>query len=166
MRINDFAPYVNNAKIHTPEQIKKIANSIEKFGFLQPIIIDKNNVIVVGHGRYEASQLLGLSECREASHASKGEKFIPYLRISNLTEEEITAYRLADNRLNDSDWNEELYGIELQKINVELQDVLGLEMEEIETKEIENPKNKNKEINTSSLATDHECPKCGFQFSD
>lgn len=62
MKIEEIKPYKKNAKNHPPEQINALAKSIKEFGFNQPIVIDKNNVIIVGHGRYEAAKVLGLEE--------------------------------------------------------------------------------------------------------
>src|SRR3990167_7672345 len=92
LEISKIKPYPKNAKKHPKSQIEKIANSIKKFGFNQPIVLEKNNEIVVGHGRYEAAKLLGLED-------------VPVVRIDNLSEEEVRAYRLADNKLNESEWD-------------------------------------------------------------
>lgn len=62
LNIEEIKPYSKNAKKHPEKQIKQIADSIKEFGFNQPIVIDKNNEIVVGHGRYEAARTLGLKE--------------------------------------------------------------------------------------------------------
>lgn len=62
MKLDLIKPYKNNAKRHTPIQIQKIADSINAFGFNQPLVVDKDNVIIVGHGRYEAAKKLGLLE--------------------------------------------------------------------------------------------------------
>ena len=62
INIQDIKPYKNNAKKHDETQIKNVAESIKQFGFVQPIVLDKNNEIVIGHCRYEASKLLGLEE--------------------------------------------------------------------------------------------------------
>jgi DNA modification methylase len=79
-------PYENNVKNHPVSQLESITNSIKKFGFRQPIVIDKNNVIVAGHARYEAAATLGMAEvtCELAD---------------DLSEEEINAYRILDNEI-------------------------------------------------------------------
>lgn len=87
LSIDEIKPYDRNAKDHNPKQIKLIADSIKRFGFLQSIVIDKNNEIVAGHGRYEAAKFLGLKE-------------VPVIKADTLTEQEIKAYRLADNQIN------------------------------------------------------------------
>lgn len=84
--IYDIKPYENNAKKHTDAQIEEIAKSIHDFGFNQNLVIDKNNVLVVGHGRWEAAKLLGLDT-------------VPCVRAENLTDEQIRLYRLVDNRV-------------------------------------------------------------------
>lgn len=83
--IGDVIPYHKNAKEHPEKQLKKIANSIAEFGFNQPIVVDKKGVIIVGHGRYLAAQMLGVEK-------------VPVLEI-DLDEERAKAYRLADNKL-------------------------------------------------------------------
>ena len=103
MLIEQIKPYENNAKKHTTKQIKQVANSIKEFGFNQPIVVDKDNVIIVGHGRYEASKLLGLTD-------------VPVITV-DLTEEQANAYRLADNKLNESEWDMILVNEELKLLS-------------------------------------------------
>ena len=86
--ISELKPYENNARTHSDEQIEKIINSIKEFGFISPVIIDENNVILVGHGRTEAAKRAGLTE-------------VPYRRVTHLTEDQKRAYILADNKLSD-----------------------------------------------------------------
>ena len=85
-------PYPANAKKHPPEQVKHIANSIREFGFRQPLVIDADNVIVIGHGRLLAAKELGLET-------------VPVVRADDLTQEQIRALRLADNKTNESEWD-------------------------------------------------------------
>ena len=92
MLLSELHPYEQNAKKHPEKQVKQIARSIKEFGFNQPIVIDKNNEIIVGHGRYYAAQQLGLQE-------------VPTVKLENLTDEQVEAYRLADNKLNESEWD-------------------------------------------------------------
>lgn len=109
--IGYIKPYFKNAKEHPEKQIKKIANSIQKFGFNQPIVLDKDNVIVVGHGRYIAAQTLGMET-------------VPTLTV-DLDEERAKAYRLADNKLNESDWDMEIVIAELKGLSLEMLDLTG-----------------------------------------
>lgn len=90
--IEAVKPYENNVKIHEEEQVEKIAQSIKQFGFDQPIVVDKDGVIIKGHGRTEASRFLGL-------------KKVPVLVRRDLTEEQIKAARIADNRVAISDFD-------------------------------------------------------------
>src|SRR3990167_9517011 len=110
--IGEIKPYEKNAKKHPEKQIKQIADSIQEFGFNQPIVVDKDDVVIVGHGRLEAAKLLKLDE-------------VPVLRLKNLSEAKIKAYRLADNKLNESRWKmklviDELKELNLQGINIEI----------------------------------------------
>lgn len=133
IKISELSPYENNARTHSPEQIEAICNSIREFGFINPVIIDENNMILVGHGRIEAAKVLGLDEA-------------PYRRIENLTEDQKRAYILADNKLSDlGGWDEGLLAQELGEIeldmslfgfdNVELED-LDFNTDDIEEDEI------------------------------
>ena len=83
--IESVVPYALNNKIHTPEQIDRIANSISMFGFNQPICIDEKNVVLVGHGRLAAAKKLGL-------------RAVPAIKLLNLTETGKKAYRIIDNK--------------------------------------------------------------------
>src|SRR3990167_1091077 len=112
VNISEIKPYPKNAKKHSKGQIKQIAASIKEFGFNQPLVLDKEGLVIVGHGRYLAAQELGL-------------KKVPVLRLPNLTDEQVKAYRLADNRLNESEWDfdlviEELKGLDAKGFNIEL----------------------------------------------
>ena len=127
-KISELKPYKKNAKKHTKEQVKQIANSILEFGFTQPVLIDKDDNVVAGHGRCLGAKKAGLKE-------------VPTLCLDDLTEEQIKAYRLADNKLNESDWDfsllDEELGILSDDIDMELfgfnanlsDDELELEME-------------------------------------
>lgn len=102
--IKQLKPYKKNAKKHPKEQIEQIANSIKEFGFTQPVLIDKNNYVVAGHGRILGAKDAGLKE-------------VPTLCLDDLTEEQIKAYRLADNKLNESEWDKALLSEELEELN-------------------------------------------------
>lgn len=103
-------PYANNAKKHPQEQIDRLANGIKAFGWTQPIVIDKNNVVVIGHGRLMASKQLGLD-------------LVPVVMRDDLSEAEINACRLEDNKTNESDWDfskleEELASLAIEGIDM------------------------------------------------
>ena len=96
----DLTPYEHNAKRHPDEQVEHIANSIREFGFRQPIVVDADNVVVIGHGRLLAAKKLGLDA-------------VPVVRADDLTEAQIKALRLADNKTNESEWDFGLLDAEL-----------------------------------------------------
>lgn len=127
--IDDLVPYEKNAKIHSPDQIQKIAASIKEFGFRMPIGIDKNNIIVFGHGRVEAAKLLGYTEVRiGANQAKVKEKFIPCIYIDDLNEKQIRALRLAENKLAEAPFDELLLTEELNFLGVEMSSLAGFEV--------------------------------------
>lgn len=113
--IHDLKPYEKNAKKHPKKQVEQVAKSIQEFGFNQPIVIDKNNVIIVGHGRLEAAKLLGLKE-------------VPVLQV-DLPEDKIKAYRLADNKLNESEWDMNLAVEELKELDKEMAALTGFDLD-------------------------------------
>lgn len=102
----NLIPYENNPRVNG-YAVKKVMESIKEFGFKNPILVDKDKVIVAGHTRREASILLGLEK-------------VPYIIADDLTPDQIKAYRIADNKLSElSTWDEEMLKVELG----ELQDV-------------------------------------------
>lgn len=96
-------PYELNAKKHPVTQIKALAEAIKHFGFSPAIEVDTKGVIVSGHGRFLAAQELGWKAQKESARARKGEKFIPYVILDDLSEVEIALKRLGDNKLAQSD---------------------------------------------------------------
>lgn len=101
--IKELKPYKKNAKKHDKKQVEQIANSIKEFGFTQPVIIDANNEVVAGHGRILGAKKAGLKE-------------VPTVCLEELTEEQIKAYRLADNKLNESEWDKKTLKEELDEL--------------------------------------------------
>ncbi len=101
----DLQAYDRNARTHSKKQIRKIADSIQKFGFNNPVLIDDENRIIAGHGRVEAAKQLGLD-------------LIPVIRLGHLTEDEMRAYIIADNRLAElAGWDKSILAIELQHLS-------------------------------------------------
>ena len=110
--IGELTPNPQNARTHPKGQIKKIANSIKKFGFLNPVLIDQHGVIIAGHGRIEAAKTLGMAT-------------VPCLVFDHLSEAQRRAYTLMDNRsAEDSGWDKALIAAEMKWLNAE-----GFEME-------------------------------------
>lgn len=89
---DDLIPYSGNAKQHPPEQVERIANSIKAFGWQQPIVVDKDKTVIIGHGRLFAAKELLLDK-------------VPVVFADNLTEDQVNALRLADNKTNESAWD-------------------------------------------------------------
>ena len=121
--LSEIKPYPKNAKEHPEKQIKKIANSIAKFGWARPIAVDPNDVIIYGHGAYLAALSIGRTTG-------------PILKL-NLNEEQAAAYRLADNQLNAlSDVQMDVVIEELKTLSLEMLDLTGFNSNLIlETKE-------------------------------
>jgi ParB-like chromosome segregation protein Spo0J len=105
--IDKIIPYENNVKIHDQKQIEKIAESIRRFGWDQPIVVDKNGVIIKGHGRTLAAKHLGLDK-------------VPVLVRDDLTDDQVKAARIADNRVAMGDIDTEMLQEELRKIDLDL----------------------------------------------
>ena len=113
--IMEIKPYPKNAKKHPKKQIEQVANSIKEFGMNQPIVVDKQGVIIVGHGRYEALKSLGVQVKDE------------YIKVVDLTEEQAKAYRLADNKLNESEWDMDLVIEELKDLSEPMLELTGFD---------------------------------------
>lgn len=101
ININELIPYANNARTHSKEQINKLRSSLREFGFVNPVLIDKDKNIIAGHGRCIAAKEEGMKE-------------VPCVLVEHLTEAQKKAYILADNRLAmDAGWDDELLALEL-----------------------------------------------------
>ncbi len=108
MRVEDLIPYENNPR-KNDNAVEAVANSIREFGFKVPIIVDKDNVIVAGHTRLKAAEALGLET-------------VPVIRADDLTEEQVNAFRLADNKTG------ELAQWDMDRLFQELDDISGVDM--------------------------------------
>lgn len=146
--INDLIPYENNPR-KNDKSVDYVTNSIEQFGFKVPIVIDCNNVIVAGHTRYKAAIKLKMET-------------VPCIVADDLTEEQIKAFRLADNKVGElSAWDMDLLADELDGI-------FELDMSEFGFTDTDMPEDDlaldlddNKP--QQEMQTCH-CPKCGFEF--
>lgn len=116
MKISAVKSYKNNNKTHRQDQIEEVKKSILLFGFNQPILLNKDNVIIVGHARFEAVKQLGWDEMVEASRVPKGIKKIPYAYIEELSQEDIDRYRISDNFTNAGEVNYENLKLELKRL--------------------------------------------------
>ena len=148
--IEEITPYKNNPRINE-DAIPFVMNSIKEFGFKNPIILDKNNIVVAGHTRLESAKRLKMEE-------------IPCIYADDLTEEQIKAYRLADNKVSEkSMWD-------YDKLEEELDNILDIDMSKfdfnIDNFEIEIPEEKEETEKSTETKDKHEhiCPNCGLKF--
>lgn len=116
--ISELNPYKNNPRFND-EAVEAVANSIKQFGFKVPIIIDSSNIIVAGHTRLKAAKQLGIDK-------------VPCIVASDLTEEQIRAFRLVDNKVSElADWDYEKLEEELANINSIDMNIFDFDMSEI-----------------------------------
>ena len=121
----ELTPYAGNAKKHDSTQIANVAESIKQFGFVQPIVIDRNGVIVIGHCRALAAKKLGMKE-------------VPCVCVDDLTPEQVKALRIVDNKSNESPWDFDILPDELADIDLSDFDFdFGIEDEAEETEIVE-----------------------------
>jgi len=146
----DLVAYGGNAKLHPAEQIEQIKNSIEQFGFNDPIAVWRGNEVVEGHGRLIAALELGMDK-------------VPIIRLDGLTDEQRRAYAIVHNKLTmDTGFDFDLLMAELSNMDIDLTGYgfdsdLGGEMSFSNT-----------EFDTEEFADDkfeYECPDCGFRFN-
>ena len=105
--ITKLIPYVNNARTHSPSQINKLRSSLREFGFINPVIIDRDYGVIAGHGRILAAKEEGITE-------------VPCVFADHLTEAQKKAYIIADNRMAmDAGWDEELLRVEIEALQAE-----------------------------------------------
>lgn len=124
LKPGELTPYPANAKKHPVDQVQHIANSIREFGFRQPIVVDADNVVVIGHGRLLAAKKLGLDS-------------VPVVRADDLTDEQIRALRLADNKTNESEWDFAELEAELAELSIDF-DMKEFGFDDVQTTETDN----------------------------
>ena len=159
IEIGKIKPYENNPR-KNDDAVDAVAESIRQFGWKQPIVIDKAGVIVAGHTRYKAAQKLGC-------------KTVPCVMADDLTEEQVKAYRLADNKV------AELAYWDFGKLDKELAEIADIDMDDFgfdinafdipakENSVTTTDKDENKELDLEDFEDDkfeHVCPRCGFKF--
>lgn len=154
-----LTPYARNAKIHTTEQIDKIAGQIAAVGWTQPIVVDKDKVIIAGHGRREAAIRLNLDQ-------------VPVFVADHLNEYEAMAARIADNKVSATDYDVEMLKfdvgtLEMQQIDLKLTGMDDLELKAFAaSNEIQSEVIGSKELDESEFSEfQHRCPKCDFGFN-
>lgn len=141
MAVSELVPYENNPR-NNEKAVEAVANSIREFGFKNPIIVDRQKVIVSGHTRRLAALKLGLDQ-------------VPVVYADDLTEDQIKAFRLADNRVAEmAAWDEDLLKEEMAKaIDFEFGDY-GFDQKDLD--EIVK-----KDVNIKT----HKCPRCGMEWT-
>lgn len=151
LEIDKIKLYEKNQKKHPEIQISNIAKSIEKYGFIQPVVLDKNNEVIIGHGRILAAKQLGIEK-------------IPCVYADSLTEEQVKELRILDNKLNESEWDFEKLKQELEELDLSDFDIDFNIPEDIEFNEealnnlFEDAEPKEKEAKMI------QCPHCGEMF--
>lgn len=148
--INDIKPYKNNPRFND-NAVEYVKNSIKKYKYTQPIIVDKDNVVIAGHTRLKALKELGYTK-------------VEVIRREDLTPEEAKELRLVDNKTSEyAEWDIEKLAEELEDIDIDMTE-FGVEDVDIE----EPVEYKNKELNVEDYEDDKfdiECPKCHFRFN-
>ena len=150
IKIEEIKPYFKNAKKHTLEQICQVAESIRRFGFVQPVVVDKNNELIIGHCRVESAKTLGMIE-------------VPAVVIDNLTDKEIKALRIADNKMNESEWDMGLVNEELKDLDDDLIGLAGfgdVELSDIDFENINSNEDREKKFKEMTVC----CPECQKSF--
>lgn len=148
-------PYARNARKISDAAITKVAASLKEFGWRQPIVVDAEGVVVVGHSRLLAAKRLGMSK-------------VPVHVATELSPEQVRAYRLMDNRSHEeTEWDKELLSLELGELkglNFDL-DLTGFDLNEVDgyLRGVSSPEDF-KEFN-EDIEVEHQCPKCGYRFS-
>jgi ParB-like chromosome segregation protein Spo0J len=162
----DLKPYKNNTKKHPDTQIKKLVQLIENYGFPESkaILVDEDLTIIAGHGRQLASIKIGLKE-------------VPYQIITDISEPDKKAIRIADNAVAESEWDYELLKIEYQDLEYEDFDLDLTCLDDVHLEKIDfecymkedsdnTPESSTQEIDPDSYEFEHKCPKCNFEFND
>lgn len=159
-KIDKIIPYENNPRINDGA-VEKTAMSIREYGWQQPIVVDTDGIIIVGHTRLKAAQSMSLEEC-------------PVHVAENLTEAQVKAYRIADNKTGEiAKWDQELLNIEIKDLvdlNFDIE-LTGFDIDEFDSglsfndnqDNQENGDNQNANNNQESSNTVY-CPKCGCSF--
>lgn len=148
-KAKELKPYAANSKKHDDKQIANVANSIRRFGWQQPIVIDEHDVVVIGHCRLLAAVRLGLDE-------------VPVTVASGLTDEEIRELRIADNKTNESPWDEDMLRVDLDGLDFDGFDFdISIPDDAIQPIDLGGIPDGDGRQDDAKLM---HCPKCGFIF--
>jgi len=145
--IDKLVPYANNARTHSPAQINKLRSSLREFGFINPVIIDRDFGIIAGHGRVLAAREEGISE-------------VPCVYADHLTEAQKKAYIIADNRMAmDAGWDEEMLRIEIESLQA---DAFDLALTGFDEKELSKLFDDGNDVKDDDFDVDEELKKPTF----
>ena len=149
-KISELIAYDGNPKTHPKKQIELLKKSILEFGWTVPVLIDRDDIVIAGHGRLEAALRLGLTEA-------------PTICLADLTPSQAQAYRIADNKLTEiGGWDPHLLAIELEALQI---DDFDLELTGFNTGEIARLMDPfSGEEDGEPEAKTIECPSCGHEF--
>ena len=140
LKVSDIKPYESNPR-NSELSLPKVKDSIKNFGFNQPILVDNNKIIITGHTRYKAAKELGLES-------------IPCITVTDLSEEQIRAYRIADNKVGqDSSWDVSLLKAELQRLRLDNFPITQTGYSDVELENLEIELDKIKVTTTPELSS-------------
>lgn len=164
--LSDIRGYERNARTHSVDQVAQIVDSIQQFGFTNPVLIDENGELIAGHGRKQAASTIGMSE-------------IPAIRLTGLSDEKKRALRISDNQIAlNAGWDLELLSEEVQALDLDgfdidvlgfddefLADLIDGNISAIEYgDDDESPLDKS-DNQSDGVDTDYRCPSCGYEWS-
>jgi ParB-like chromosome segregation protein Spo0J len=157
--LSSIIPYARNPRTNIDKAVTKVKASLKEFGWRQPIVVDRDMIIIVGHTRYAAAMELGWTEA-------------PVHIAENLTPAQCKAYRIADNKTaQESEWDTELLALEMEDLkmlefDLELTGFDGDEWVRMEAARPDEPEAPDdfKEVD-ENIETEHTCPRCGYAWS-
>lgn len=152
VRLDNIKPYKKNQKKHDDTQINNIAISINKYGFIQPLVLDADNNIIIGHGRFLAAEKLGMES-------------VPAVYADQLTEEQIKELRILDNKLNESEWDIDQLRVDLEELDFSEFD-LDFDIPALDgydEEDLPEAPMQFKEFG-EDIETKCKCPKCGYEW--
>lgn len=152
--IGKIKPYENNPRNISDEAVEKISNSIKQFGFLQPIVVDKDYIIIVGHARHKGAKKLKL-------------KKVPIVIADGLSADKVKAYRLADNKTNElTNWDDDKLFMEIGELKDKI-DMSGFGFDtdtDIDIDEINSYFEEDVNFKGNKNGKEVKCPECGHSF--
>lgn len=149
--VSEIKPYENNPR-NNENAVDAVVMSIQKFGFKNPVIIDKNNIIIAGHTRLKAAERLNM-------------QMVPTILADDLTDEQVKAFRLADNKVSEmAEWDFDKLEQELELIDIDMSD-FGFNNCDICLDVVDDDFLKDTEITKSKEAKKVTCPNCGEEFT-